>query len=373
MILGKILKPNTICSLILLLTFLFSCSQKRNNYKVIEKNGVTIVRNKSYPLDRDISIELKEVLTLNGETLFTHIADVEIDSYGNYYLLEVAKAKIHKFDREGNYIKTLGNQGQGPGEFYCAYDIIINNDTIYIPDSQQNKVVKYNLDGNFIGDKIYEGINRNPNFLKKVGNGFISSSFLSSRVPVSKIKTIKNISYYDENLDKVNDIYSVENFININDREFDQSQILMESNSKGLIYCYFSNIDKYRIELIDTNGNKRGVVEKNYKRIPFSEDQKIKNRSGKLFKNSSLYKFSLYGIYVDKSDYLWITPSMENNLNKYKVIDLFDQKGIFLNRVELKKIPKTYTIYLKRDKLIAYDFKEDMVKVFDYAVKHNLK
>jgi sugar lactone lactonase YvrE len=48
------------------------------------------------------------------------------------------------------YEDTILNGGQGDGEFFFPTGIRIARDTVYVSDSSNNRLQKFDLDGNFI-------------------------------------------------------------------------------------------------------------------------------------------------------------------------------------------------------------------------------
>ena len=52
-----------------------------------------------------------------GPTTFGSIADIEIDASGRIYVLDGDAAEIRLFGSDGRHIRTVGGEGEGPGEF----------------------------------------------------------------------------------------------------------------------------------------------------------------------------------------------------------------------------------------------------------------
>lgn len=49
--------------------------------------------------------------------LLSYVRDLEIDAYGRVYVLDNQSHTIGVFDTTGAYVRTIGREGQGPGEF----------------------------------------------------------------------------------------------------------------------------------------------------------------------------------------------------------------------------------------------------------------
>ena len=75
----------------------------------------------------------------------------------NEYILisDETSQKISMFDRAGKYIKSIGIQGRGPGEYVGLGDFLIIGDSVYVQDKWQQKIIIYPLgDGMFREIKI---------------------------------------------------------------------------------------------------------------------------------------------------------------------------------------------------------------------------
>jgi len=108
--------------------------------KIEIEDGVKVIKNPKEPLYGEIKFELEEDLSIGEEDddnyMFFGVGDIEVDSQENIYVADKRNYRIQKFDRNGNYVQTIGRQGQGPGEFELPTRIRINETTgdIYVKD-----------------------------------------------------------------------------------------------------------------------------------------------------------------------------------------------------------------------------------------------
>jgi hypothetical protein len=89
---------------------------------ITEEDGVRTVSNPDVPLYGEISWELEAELVLGSDendenTLFHEARRMLVDSAGNMYVLDSGNFRIQKFDPQGQHLLTIGQEGQGPGEF----------------------------------------------------------------------------------------------------------------------------------------------------------------------------------------------------------------------------------------------------------------
>jgi hypothetical protein len=90
--------------------------------KVVIENGVKVVQNPAEPLYAEFSFELQKELTIGGDPnneayYFPKGARLSVDEEGNLYVCDGGNRRIQTYDKSGKYVRTIGRQGQGPGEY----------------------------------------------------------------------------------------------------------------------------------------------------------------------------------------------------------------------------------------------------------------
>ena len=68
-------------------------------------------------------------------------AGIAIDASGNIYVVDGGNNRIQKFSSAGGYLAQYGQTGSGNGQFSSPYGIFILGSSLYVTDSNNNRVV----------------------------------------------------------------------------------------------------------------------------------------------------------------------------------------------------------------------------------------
>ncbi|MDH5468587.1 MAG: NHL repeat-containing protein [Candidatus Aminicenantes bacterium] len=145
--------------LISLFIITIACQKEKTGWQgmVEEENGIKVVRNPEEPYYGELAIELEEDLVIGSETdekyMFYRAGGIAVDNQGNIYVVDSGNQRIQKYDRDGNYLQTIGRKGQGPGEFMSPYDIVLDEKG-YIYVSEGRKIHVFDPKGNSIQDIV---------------------------------------------------------------------------------------------------------------------------------------------------------------------------------------------------------------------------
>jgi hypothetical protein len=98
-----------------------------------------------------LSLRLEEKFVLKGDgvTPFYEPGGVTVDNNGNIYVADSGNQRIVKFNSEGKFLKSFGTKGQGPGEFLSPWQLAVYNNEIYVYDWRRN-IQKFTLNGAYI-------------------------------------------------------------------------------------------------------------------------------------------------------------------------------------------------------------------------------
>lgn len=92
----------------------------------VTKEGVVHVMNSERPKSKPVTIEMEEAWRIGGEDdeeIFGVITDIMVDDQGSFYMLDSQLNEIKVYSDDGEYLRTIGREGEGPGEFRGAFNL----------------------------------------------------------------------------------------------------------------------------------------------------------------------------------------------------------------------------------------------------------
>jgi sugar lactone lactonase YvrE len=83
--------------------------------------------------------------------MFRQPTDVAWDSLGNTYITDgYVNSRVAKYDKNGDWVKSWGTKGNGPGQFNTPHSIAIDRaDNVYVGDRTNHRIQVFDTDGNF--------------------------------------------------------------------------------------------------------------------------------------------------------------------------------------------------------------------------------
>lgn len=76
---------------------------------------------------------------------------IDVDKDGNVYVLDRGNHRVQVFDANGVYLRTLGREGQGPGELENPSGLLVTRDHVAVKAAQR-RLNTWSLDGEHVAD-----------------------------------------------------------------------------------------------------------------------------------------------------------------------------------------------------------------------------
>jgi hypothetical protein len=145
---------------LILMTVIVGCSEPLvfADWTIPVPEGTRIVEYADVPLEeRDGRIELGEDLVIGprGEDpnyLFYQPQGVAVDAAGRMYVAERGNKRVQVFSAEGEHVRTLGREGQGPGEFEFPAGLTVVGNFLLVHDWNSRRLSIWEVDGDHLGD-----------------------------------------------------------------------------------------------------------------------------------------------------------------------------------------------------------------------------
>ena len=331
--------------------FLLLCGPKQDKVERKIENGVEIVINhlEPYKIGSQSSLTLEEILTIDtedDEIANLGIPDIfgfEVNSLGEIFILRTITGEgdfIFKFNKNGEFIKSFGPQGQGPGEFQNPHHIALDSeDNIMIIDLGRGPLLKYNKDGIFINDyEMASGdIRVTPG--PKANLLVMGHSYESDKGRPLNTYSLKLLNPDLEVLQVIDEF----SFEWRQDKAKATEPIFCWSVSHDNIYVANENRE-YEIWVYDFNGKLIRKIQKQYRKIPVSENFKKKILKqfpeGMRDQMKDMLYFPVFhppiqNLVAGDDGLLLVATFEEGNNPEEFMFDIFNEEGVFIGRKSL--------------------------------------
>jgi len=374
------------------LALIIGCTKSEKeklNYTKKNLNGIKIITNENRASNPNYIYKLNKILEIKSEDseisdslrYLSSINDVIFDKFENFYVLDSKKCSVKKFDKDGNYNKSFGSKGQGPGELQSISSIVLLDNFIYLSNANQREIAKFDLDGKFIKKTPLPG-NFPPKLIRFANNKTIGSGTMAFVTQVDgemKMKIKFFLTILDSVFKPINDI--VKNTISCKmddaSKYLSSNLIISSTDHKEKIFLAKNSDSEYEISIYDITGKITSKIKKNYikkrKIIEVEPTDKKDEKEDKLEeqitialkKGDSKYYNSIDNIFYDGKGRLLVkTPlSKKEKLEGKKYFDLFID-GIFINRIKLD-IDENKLLFFRSGKLISVNHNDNSFIIYE--------
>ncbi|MCP4724595.1 MAG: 6-bladed beta-propeller [bacterium] len=319
--------------------FIINCSGN-DTYTEEIVDGVKHIHNLSPKWGDEIKLGLEFVQQIGSlETedenyqLFRPLS-AAIDDEGNIFIMDMGAGHIKKYTPDGKYLMTIGEKGQGPGEFDYPMFININGNELICADGD-GRIHKFDTDGKFT--KTFRPEFQSFRFLilkngKLVLNASGSDMFQDVNPLLLNLVDFDGNNYgkfcepviYKENAGK----------------SFTANFIQLSSDSKSNVIVSFSR--QNRIEKFTPEGN---LIFKSDRSLNYDLTYELQEREyerrGQMVKRPfHVFTSTSRDIGVDSSDRIWVLGykkqyEEDDRMCDFLEYEVYDNEGVLLTKVPL--------------------------------------
>jgi hypothetical protein len=327
--------------------------------KEATKDGVPHMMSPSTPTEAPVSLQLNRLWEVGGEEddelLFGVLTQITSDDKGNIYVLDAQLHEVMVFSSSGEYLQSIGREGEGPGEYRRPSDLFLTPEgNVAVLQRMPGKIVLLSKEGDpvgnypmpetdgmrmFFGGRLAgDGIVLSTATMKRKDDGF---DFISSLVRVDP--TGKQTAKYTEREDS-RSFTTMES----DEKTFGRAGQVWTTDAEGRVYTS-DDFDGYSINVWSTDGTLERVIEREYDHRMRSDKEKeratprvrIRRRGGgggdMKFKMSD-WDRDIQRMYPREDGTLWVLSShgaFDAEEGTIGTFDIFNKEGHFSNQITL--------------------------------------
>lgn len=340
---------STILSLSIFMMFI-SCTKQEAEWKgtMDEENGVQVFKNPKEPMYAEDVFSLEEELALGGadereEYMFSDIRQIDVDENERMYVLDWQAEHIRVFDKNGNYLLTIGSRGPGPGELNGSRMISISNNELMVTESR--RLSFFSLDGKFLHHLLTKDMSPVRARLGSQGHITVEEVVFDPENPRYQLKIIDN----DMNL--VSEIASSPAF---DPRKpfnpFMSYTYWLIDKDENIVYGYQAD---YELRIYNREGTLMKKIIKEYDPVEITEEEKEERTEGirpGVKVEIPKYHTAFYRFFLDDEGKIFVQTYEKIGEEEIYYHDVFDHEGRHIVKIPLRMRPflckkgKLYTL-----------------------------
>jgi hypothetical protein len=338
--------------------------------KVLTEDGARVVVNPAEPIYGQIKLDLGEELRIGKEgdeqSQFFRIMDVGVDPSGRIYVVDARNFRVQVFDPAGAFLRTIGRQGQGPGEFEMPTAVCFGGQAGYTHVLDRFRRVNHFDDkGVYLRSAMFEGVA--ISCFPDAGSGFIAVLLGGSDEELTSYHSLSRVNGEGKTQSVLARFpYTIymerrEGATLSRSTGYEMSLYAAPLAGNSLVYGYSKD---YELVVLGPDDKKRLVIRTDEPQPEFTSAEKA------IFGSMPVPKLKpyFYGLLTDSDGRIYV-PKNTNTTGKRgygpiatedKFFDVFSGEGRFLFRTALPPNTRViqgdlvYTFYVDEEESLEY-------------------
>ena len=329
-------------------------------------DGIEYIHNTETPMYPDKTVTFVEDLSLKGEDRDGNIILYEpmlrlVDDQENVFLSELKEGVIKVFDSNGEYVKTIGAQGNGPGEFQQVSNLAELKDGRLIAfDSRANRTSFFDSSGLFI--KSFQWRMGYFSYILVKSSSYVVTERAFSGIienPYFYVKEFdfdgNEVRFYGEFSMPESLIIHYGNGTTYTGPPVSNHSLFAGDQDKEVFYHCMNN--QYLIEVYDSSGKLFRKIDRPYDPVPFTDQDASEYRRThdypgmneevrRAIQNLKMPKVKsiVSRMYIDDKSNLWFhTREIKEEEGKtLTAFDIFNPDGYYYAKVWTDIVPQIF-------------------------------
>ncbi len=314
----------------------------------------TVIDNPAQPAAGLVKVDLVEQWRLGGEDedlFFGTVARIHQGPDGSIYILDGQLSQVHVIGPEGEYLRSVSKEGDGPGEVRRPGDFFVSADgTINILNGFPGKVVSIAADGT-PGGKVPFTVDGKPSQFGVLLRGLATADgmILGGINMTFGGGPLSQQTYYLARCDlagnQINRLAEKHNTIDYSDFRLTEEAIdfvffRLAAGPDGRLYMARQRND-YSITVMDPDGTVQRIINRSFQATARTEKQKkvatqvieaiaVNYRAPLKGSGIEETEAAVGGIAVTNDNRLWVQPSISDDAlpeGTWAILDVFDSEG----------------------------------------------
>jgi len=324
----------------------------------VTKDGTVHVMNPPKPATPATTETAEKLWRVGGDeeddVLFGLIVGVAVDGDGQVYLLDSQINVVHVFSPDGEFLREIGREGEGPGEFRRPEDMFLTGEgNIAVMQGMPGKIIQLSPQGDPMGNYPLPSQDDGMMMLgggAPAGNDLVLSTrdFERSEGAFAMVSKLVRVDGDGNITATFSESRTERDMANFNYDERRDAEILFAATADGRVLVV-DGWDDYAIRSFDAAGKLERVIEREFEPRKRSAEE-LEDSKPRAFMQGdqgtreieaivSETDRSVRGIFARDDGSLWAISSRgasDNPEGTAGTFDVFDTKGRFVQQITIK-------------------------------------